>query len=35
MSIIGGSKNFSLNDELETNFLNGITAVVSKSGIEN
>jgi hypothetical protein len=33
ISIIGGAKYFTLNDRLETNFINGIIKVALKSGI--
>jgi hypothetical protein len=33
MSIIGGAKHFTLNDQLETNFINGIANVAMRSGM--
>lgn len=33
MSIIGGEEYFALNERLETNFINGIVEVASKSSI--
>jgi hypothetical protein len=35
MSIIGGAKHFILNDQLETNFINGIIKVAIRSGMQN
>jgi hypothetical protein len=33
MSIIGGAKHFILNDQLKTNFINGIADVAMRSGM--
>jgi hypothetical protein len=35
MSIIGGTKYFTLHDRLESNFINGIVSVAIQSGMEN